>query len=104
MARRVEWTETAATDLDQVAEFIARDSPRYAATIVREARDAARSLSEMAERGRMVPEFERTDLRELVVRGYRLIYRLTTETVTVLGFIHGARDLGGLWRREERSD
>jgi plasmid stabilization system protein ParE len=38
------WTEAALQDLDEAAEFIARDSKSYAAAFVREARQAARSL------------------------------------------------------------
>ena len=49
MARTVIWTETALKDLDQAAEFIARDSKFYAAAFVREARQAARSLKRFAE-------------------------------------------------------
>jgi len=57
MARRVAWAERAAVDLDKAAEYIARDSPIYAASLVRQAHRAARSLATLAERGRIVPEF-----------------------------------------------
>ena len=57
MARKVMWTETAWGDLEEVADYIAKDSSRYAAALVREARDAARTLAHLAERGREVPEF-----------------------------------------------
>jgi plasmid stabilization system protein ParE len=53
---------------------IAHDSPHYAAAFVREVRDGARSLAHLAERGRVVPEFGDTSIRELFVRCYRLIY------------------------------
>ena len=100
--RRVVWTETAAQDLEQIAEYIARDSPRYAAAFVREARDAARSLTDFAQRGRAVPEFGDENIRELLVGAYRLIYHLAPGVVSVLGLIHGARDLSALWEREGR--
>ncbi len=41
MARRVAWAERAAIDLDKAAEYIARDSPVYAASLVRQAHRAA---------------------------------------------------------------
>ncbi len=44
MARTVRWTEVATSDLDEAADFIARDSRYYAAALVRDARAAARSL------------------------------------------------------------
>jgi len=44
VARAVRWSEAATRDLEEAAEFIARDSRYYAAALVRDARTAARSL------------------------------------------------------------
>ena len=96
MAWKVEWTEKAWNDLEIVADYIARDSPYYAAALVREVRDAARSLAFFANRGRKVPEFEAISLRELLVGNYRLIYQVSEKKVFVVAFIHGARDLASL--------
>ena len=57
MAREVEWTESAWDDLSTIADYIALDSPHYAAAFVSEVSDAADSLQHFAERGRKVPEF-----------------------------------------------
>lgn len=103
MARRVAWTETAWRDLERIADYIAEDSPGYAATLVRQIRDRARSLEEMAERGRVVPELDEPTVRELVVGSYRLIYEISEGNVHVLGLIHGARDLAALWDEETRT-
>ena len=97
MARTLKWTEAATWDLSEAAEFISRDSPFYAAALVREARAAARSLKRFAERGRVVPEARSGDARELFVKSYRLIYRLTPESVIVVAFVHSARDLQRIW-------
>jgi plasmid stabilization system protein ParE len=96
------WTASAWRDLEEVADYIAKDSPHYAAAFVREARDAARSLAFLAERGRAVPEFNDPSIRELFVSSYRLIYQVTKQSVYLIGFIHGARDLWALWERERR--
>lgn len=103
MARRVAWTETAWRDLEHVADYIAEDSPGYAAALVRRIRDQARSLEELAERGRIVPELDESTVRELVVGSYRLIYEIGETEVHVLGLIHGARDLSAFWDQEARS-
>ena len=97
MDRRVVWTEAAWSDLGAAADYIARDSPRYAAAFVREVRDAARTLRHFSERGRTVPEFGQPEFRELLVRSYRLVYTVKADTVYILGFIHGSRDLAN-WR------
>lgn len=102
MARRVAWTETAWRDLELAADYIAEESPGYAAALVRRVRDRARSLEEMPERGRVVPELDEPTVRELVVGSYRLIYEIGEEAVYVLGLIHGARDLSALWDEETR--
>jgi plasmid stabilization system protein ParE len=95
MAREVIWTEPAWDDLEAAAEYIARDSEFYAATFVQEAREAAASLADFAERGQTVPEFADESIRELLVKPYRLVYKLTDEHVFIVAFIHGSRRL---WR------
>ncbi len=102
MARRVVWTEAAWSDLESAAEHIGRDSPRYAAAFVREVRDASRSLAHFSGRGRAVPEFNTPAVRELFVRSFRMVYHLSEDTVSIVGLIHGARDLLSAWRREGR--
>ena len=98
MARTVRWSEAAASDLEEAADFIARDSRYYAAALVRDARAAARSLRTLAERGRIVPEARSGNVREIPVKSYRLIYRVAPGEVTVLAFVYGARDLPTLWQ------
>ena len=95
MAREVVWTDPAWDDLEAAAEYIARDSAFYAAALVQEVREAAASLAELAERGQTVPEFADESIRELLVKPYRLVYKLTDEHVFIVAFIHGAQRL---WR------
>ena len=96
MARKVIWTQLAWDDLEDAADYIARDSPHYAAAFVREAREAARSLTTLAERGRIVSEFNDPAIHQLFVRSHRLIYQVKDTAVYIIGFIHGSRDLQGL--------
>ena len=93
MARAVVWTDSAWRDLEEVADYIAQDSRYYAASFVQEVRVAARSLSTLAERGRVVPEFSDPAIHELLIKRYRLIYRCSEKRVEIVAFIHGARDL-----------
>ena len=102
MARKVIWSFEAATDLEAIADYIARDSSFYAASFVIEVREASRSLSEFSERGRIVPELLNPFIRELFVKDYRLIYCIEAPRVDILGLIHGSRDLKTLWKKEQR--
>jgi len=94
MARKVEWTDPAWDDLAGIAEYIARDSEYYAAAFVQEIKEAAASLAEFAERGQIVPEFADPSIRELLVKSYRLVYRVLEKRVVILTLIHGARRIG----------
>jgi addiction module RelE/StbE family toxin len=101
---RVRWTTPAWQDVEEQARFIARDSPRYAVVLQREAQAAASSLREFASRGRTVPERNDHRLRELIVgNSYRLIYRVVAdEEVHVIAFVNAARDLDVFLKRERR--
>jgi len=98
MARTIRWSETASDDLQEAVRFIARDSRYYAASFVTEAHKAAHSLDCCPERGRVVQESDRKDVREIFVKSYRLIYLVTYNEVIILAFIHAARDLSSLWK------
>jgi toxin ParE1/3/4 len=100
---RVRWTTPAWDDVEEAARFVARDSPRYAVVLQREAQSAARSLRQFAYRGRVVPERDNERLRELIVGSHRLIYTLVADDeVHVIAFVNGARDLDEFLKRERR--
>ena len=94
MARQVRWSHEAATDLESIAEYISKDSPYYAAAFVGEILAAAGSLDRLSRRGRVVPEVGDDTVRELLVKGYRLLYKLGDDFVLILAVIHGRRDIG----------
>jgi len=48
------------------------------------------------ESGRQVPESTDSKVRELLVEGYRIIYRLKKGRVQILAVAHGARNLAGM--------
>lgn len=94
------WSLTAEEDLQAIEDFIAKDSVLHAVNFVDRLINAAEQLTHSPKVGRVVPEFNRDDLREILVRAYRIVYQLRGETVTVLRVVHGARDLASLVRRE----
>jgi plasmid stabilization system protein ParE len=85
------WTLQAVEDLEAIRAYVARDSEHYAALLVERLFAAVDRLGGLPESGRMVPEFQRTDLRELIVGSYRIVYRLGDDSVAVLTVFHGAR-------------
>ena len=90
---RVTWTEHAYAQLDEAMAFIARDRPDTAMTWLERILDAAQDLDELPDRGRVVLEFAREDMRELIISPYRLIYRSDQTGVTVTMVVHERREL-----------
>jgi addiction module RelE/StbE family toxin len=91
MAHRVVWSQRAVQDLEAIAEYIAQDSPAYAAGVVRRIINQTKSLSRFPHSGRKVPEFDDENIRELLAYSYRVIYRIQEEEVLIAAVIHGKR-------------
>ena len=92
----VRWTEQALDDLDAACEFIARDAPRSADMLAVRVTRAVARLADFPRSGRMVPERQQDDIREIIVRSYRVIYRLRADLVEIVAIHHGARLLPDL--------
>jgi plasmid stabilization system protein ParE len=71
--------------------------------VLQETLEAAPGLGEFSERGRVVPEFNDPTLREVFVYRYRLLYRVSADYVSIVTFLHGARDFSDWARRNEDS-
>ena len=85
------WTSMALDLLDEIADYIAQDSPDNAVRVVHRVFAAAERLREFPRSGRVVPEAEREDVREIIVGNYRVVYRLIEDRAEVLIVQHGAR-------------
>ena len=91
---QVRWTPQAADDLEAICLFIARDAPGVAAVFADRVIRATERLADYPRMGRVVPELRLEDLREVIVGGYRVIYRIRRDQVEVVTVHHGARLLG----------
>ncbi|MBN2340202.1 MAG: type II toxin-antitoxin system RelE/ParE family toxin [Deltaproteobacteria bacterium] len=85
------WTDRARRDLLNIGRFIARDNPRAARAWVERLRDRARRAAEMPLAGRIMPERAEQGIREVFVRNYRIVYRVSDDTVHVLTVFEGRR-------------
>lgn len=88
MDHRVVWSPAALDDIDAIAAYIARDSRRYASVVTTRFRQTARELRRFPISGRMVPELEDEGIREEIIYGWRMIYRLGNDVVTIAAIVH----------------
>ena len=81
---RLRWTERSRRDLLEIGRFIARDKPGAARRWVAGLRQRAHQAAEFPDSGRHVPELGRDDIREIVERGYRIVYLIVGQEIHVL--------------------
>jgi plasmid stabilization system protein ParE len=84
---------SAQTDLADIVRYIAQHNSDAAARLGFELITCAENLADFPEIGRMVPEFRQQNLREIICRSYRIIYRLRRDNqrIEIIRFWHGAR-------------
>jgi len=90
---RVVWTDEAQAHLDGIYQYIARDAPVYAQRVVDQLTRRSEQLIHHPQSGRMVPEYEDRQLRELIVFPYRLVYRIRPDRLDIIAVFHGAQRL-----------
>lgn len=73
--------------------YIASDAPTRATFFVQRLFNHVDALRAFPELGRVVPETDIANIRELVFQGYRIIYQLSAERIDILTVLHGSRDL-----------
>jgi toxin ParE1/3/4 len=87
------WTSSADADLDAIFNFAARNSEEYALLLVQRILGAVKRLKDFSLSGRSVPEFERSDIREVILIPYRIVYRVLDQEVDILIVQHAAKQL-----------
>ena len=93
---QVIWAPSALDDVESIAEYIARDSVEMASLFVSRLFDATDRLQGFSFSGRIIPEINNPDCREVIYGTYRIMYRIEGNEIWITGVIHGARD----WKRE----
>jgi len=88
---RVEWSPLALARLMEIADFIREDKPGAARLWVEGILAVAESLADLPDRGRIVPEVGREDIREVIHGGYRVIYKVDDDRVSIATVRHGRR-------------
>lgn len=86
------WTEEALKQLLEIEAFIARDSRMRAAEFIDQLVDyTGKTLPDNPRLGRMVPEVAHPEIRELLFRKYRIVYRLKGNHLEILTVFEGHR-------------
>ncbi|AFY99982.1 type II toxin-antitoxin system RelE/ParE family toxin [Calothrix sp. PCC 6303] len=90
---KVFWTETAVENLSAIYNYISQNSPQYATRIIDRITRRSQQIVNFPLSGRIVPEFETEQIREVIEGSYRIIYYIKPEQIDVLAVIHGAQEI-----------
>ena len=88
---KVEWTDNALEQLWAIHEYIAQSSPEYAQRVVDRLTQRTQQIRDFPLSGRMVPEDNAPQIREVLEGSYRIIYYIKPDQIDVLAVIHGAQ-------------
>jgi addiction module RelE/StbE family toxin len=90
---KIVWTLRSREDLRDIGMFIAKDNPPAALKLGDLIFARVDTLEKFPELGRVVPERNQPNLREIVVKNYRIVYRLRQKekVLEILRVWHGAR-------------
>ena len=93
----IKWTDFAIENLNDIGDYIEKDSFKYAEIVVNYLFDSVEILEQHPLAGRMVSEFNDTNIRELIRGSYRVVYKILNENrIDILTIHHSAQLLTDL--------
>ena len=89
--RPLVWSDAAIADAEEICDFIALDKPAAALRWSKVLGAMAEQAAALPLAGRRVPEYGRDDVREVIKRGYRVLYQVSDLRVEILAVVEGHR-------------
>ena len=86
------WSPRSIADLEEIRAYIAADSPAWAELTVQRLVASVERLRQYPDSGRMVPERQSPELREVVSGKFRVVYRRKPDVVEIATVFRGSRD------------
>ena len=87
---KIKWSKESIEDLKVICKFIAIDSPHYAKLFSDRIFEMVEHLESFPELGRKVPESDDPRVKELIYKGYRIIYQIKDNYLEIIAIIHGS--------------
>ena len=87
------WSPQAKADLQEIAIFIASDSPYYAGTTVSRIVSSVERIMNFPLSGRIVPELGTSTIREVIWGNYRIVYRLSDKYCEIVAVLNSRQDV-----------
>jgi plasmid stabilization system protein ParE len=89
----IRWSPLATDDYESIIRYYEKTAPKFAQNSAIKIIFIIENLSNFLKMGRIVPELESGEIREIVYRNFRIIYRLKENILEIARIIHGSRSL-----------
>nr|WP_321401380.1 type II toxin-antitoxin system RelE/ParE family toxin [uncultured Desulfobacter sp.] len=86
---KIIWSPLAIDRVSEIANYIAKDKPTAAENWVDKIFSKVESLSSSPKSGRIVPEINKDQYREIIYGNYRIVYRIEEKQISILTVRHG---------------
>ena len=90
---KVAWSYVALGNLIEANKYISIENPEAARKAIKDINETRDKIKEFPEKGRIVPEFRRNNIREVFCFEYRIIYRIESRRIFILTVRHIKRRL-----------
>ena len=90
---KVFWTNKAIEQLKAIHNYHAQTSPEYATRLVDLITKRSEQIANFPNSGRMLPEINLEQTREIIEANYRIIYYVGVDRIDVLAVVHGQQKL-----------
>jgi toxin ParE1/3/4 len=91
---RIRFTPSGRVQFLEALAYIRRYKPAAAASFRKRAEQVLRRLERFPQSGRLIPEFPELPHREVVIKPYRVFYRVERKTIWIVAVWHGAQEVG----------
>jgi addiction module RelE/StbE family toxin len=86
---KIIWSPLAIDRVAEIANYIAKDKPTVAENWVDKIFSKVESLASSPKSGRIVPEINKDQYREIIYGNYRILYRIEEKRISILTVRHG---------------
>lgn len=80
-------------DLESIIRYIALNNPESARKVGQNLLNKTKELSQFPSKGQKVPEFNNPDIRQVILKPYRIVYRIEEDKkrISIARFWHSSQ-------------
>ncbi len=93
------WTKLAEDDLEEIIDYIYENNPQIATKLYKEIKSKVLYLEEFPKQGKIVPELKEFNIvicRELIIKSWRIIYKIGKHNIYIISVIDARRNFEDL--------